>query len=105
MNEAAFGIGEVIKHKLFGYYGVIYDVDPSFMGTDEWYETVAKSCPPKDWPWYKVLVDGRGLTTTYVAEKNLERCSEFREISHPLVDFYFDRHDGKEYLAKKSYMA
>ena len=48
MKQAEFSIGEVVKHKLFNYYGVIYDVDPVFMGSDGWYEQVAKTCPPKD---------------------------------------------------------
>ncbi len=100
MNTAGFCIGEVIRHKLFDYYGVIYDVDPAFMGGDEWYAAVAKSRPPKDRPWYHVLVDGHGATTTYVAEKNLAHCREFKRINHPLVETYFDGHDGKTYLMK-----
>ena len=100
MNMAGFRIGEIIRHRLFDYYGLVYDVDPVFMGSDEWYETVAKSCPPKDQPWYHVLVDGRGATTTYVAERNLEHCPEFREINHPFLHLYFDGHDNRTYTAK-----
>ena len=102
MNTAGFCIGDVIRHKLFGYHGVIYDVDAVFMGTGEWYETVARSRPPKDQPWYRVLVDGYGDTTTYVAERNLERCPGFREISHPLLELYFDGHDGNVYSVRSS---
>ncbi len=97
IKTAGFCIGEVIRHKLFDYYGVIYDIDPIFMGSDEWYETVAKTRPPKDQPWYHVLVDDRRGAATYVAEKNLQSCSEFREINHPLVDLYFEGHDNKAY--------
>ena len=100
VSTARFCIGEIVKHKLFDYYGVIYNVDPVFTGTDEWYETVAKSRPPKDQPWYHVLVDGRGATTTYVAERNLQHCTEFKRINHPLIDVYFSGHDGKSYLMK-----
>ena len=97
MKQAEFSIGEVVKHKLFNYYGVIYDVDPVFMGSSEWYEQVAKTCPPKDQPWYRVLVDGYEHET-YVAQRNLEHC-EYREIDHPMLDIYFDGSDEKRYTS------
>ena len=67
MHQAQFSIGQLIVHKKFNYRGVIYDVDAEYTGTKEWYEKVAKSQPPKDKPWYHILVDGQ-LMTTYVAE-------------------------------------
>ena len=91
MNKAAFSIGEVIKHKLFDYHGVIYDVDPCFMESEEWYQSVAKTCPPKDKPWYRVLVDGHDAET-YVAERNLEHCAE-KQIEHPKMDLYFKNYE------------
>lgn len=100
IGAARFCIGEVVKHKLFDYYGVIYNVDPVFSGAEEWYETVAKTRPPKDRPWYHVLVDERDGATTYVAERNLDHCTEFRQIDHPLIGVYFNGHDGKGYLAR-----
>jgi len=54
-------------------------------GTDEWYETVAKSRPPKDRPWYHVLVDG-STHTTYVAERHLEPDDVLASVEHPLVN-------------------
>ncbi|MGI9303895.1 MAG: heat shock protein HspQ, partial [Gammaproteobacteria bacterium] len=54
MRVAAFSVGQIVHHKLFDYRGVIYDVDPHFQGTDEWYEEVAKSRPPRNKPWYHV---------------------------------------------------
>ena len=97
MKQAKFAIGEVVKHKLFGYYGVIYDVDPVFMGNNLWYKQVAKTRPPKDQPWYRVLVDGHEHET-YVAQRNLEHCG-YREIDHPMLDIYFDGHDKKRYTS------
>jgi len=65
-----FRIGQLVHHRLFAYHGVVAAVDPVFNSTDEWYEMVAKSRPPKDQPWYHVVVNnGR---RTYVAERNLE---------------------------------
>ncbi len=97
MKQAEFSIGEVVKHKLFNYYGVIYDVDAVFMGNDLWYKQIAKTRPPKDQPWYRVLVDGHEHET-YVAQRNLEHC-EYREIDHPMLDFYFDGNDKTRYTS------
>ena len=69
----------------FDYRGVVFDVDATFQGTDEWYEVVARSRPPKHRPWYHVLVDG-AEHTTYVAERHLEADERGEPIKHPLVD-------------------
>ena len=86
---AKFSIGDLVHHKLFDYRGVIVDIDPDFQLTEEWYETVARSRPPKDKPWYHVLVH-KGNHQTYVAEQNLEPDSTGEAIDHPLVDRFFD---------------
>ena len=70
-TRAKFCIGQMIYHRLFEYRGIILGVDLEFKQTDEWYDQVARSRPPKDKPWYHVLVFQRGHQT-YVAEKNLE---------------------------------
>ncbi|MGE4649601.1 MAG: heat shock protein HspQ, partial [Myxococcota bacterium] len=46
-----FSVGYVVEHRLFDYRGVIFDVDAHFEGSDEWYEQVARSRPPRDRPW------------------------------------------------------
>ena len=83
-----FHVGQIIEHKKFGYRGVIYDVDAEFAGTEIWYNQVAKSRPPKDEPWYHVLVDGSDATT-YVAEQNILTTDNTAEINHPLIEVYF----------------
>lgn len=91
---AQFRVGQVVHHKRFGYRGVIVDVDPTFGGTEEWYDTVAKSRPPKDLPWYHVLVDG-AHHRTYVAERHLEVDASGHEIVHPELEDFFDTYaDG-----------
>ena len=94
-GEARFFIGQVIHHARFDYRGVIYDVDPCFDESDEWYETMAKSKPPKDAPWYHVLVHGAGHTT-YVVERNLTPDNTAEPISHPALSVLFGSFtDGK----------
>ena len=87
MQHAKFAVGQVIRHLKFDYRGVVIDVDPIFMGSDEWYEEVAKSRPPKDQPWYRVLVDGSDAET-YVAERHLAPDMDETPIRHPELDEY-----------------
>ena len=77
-----------MHHNKFNYRGVIFDVDAEFQGTDEWYNAVAKSRPPKDQPWYCVMIDGSDITS-YVAERHLQVDYTQVEIQHPLISVYF----------------
>jgi heat shock protein HspQ len=99
VRHAAFAVGELVHHKLFGYRGVVLDIDPQFQGTHEWYEQVARSRPPKDRPWYHVLVDGG--RETYVAERNLEPDTVGTGIDHPLIKRYFTGFGDGRYDARK----
>ncbi len=83
-TSAKFFVGQIIHHIKFNYRGVIFDVDATFRGTDEWYAQVARSQPPRNLPWYHVLVDGTDQTT-YVAECHLKPSNNEQPISHPLV--------------------
>ncbi len=87
-TDAKFAPGALVLHSLFDYRGVVIDLDPHFLGTPEWYENVARSRPPKDRPWYHVLVDG-GELRTYVAERNLELDPSGKPINHPDIGAYF----------------
>ena len=94
-SAARFSVGQVVHHLRFDYRGVVADVDATFQGTDEWYDQVARSRPPRDQPWYHVLVD-QSVSTTYVAERHLEPDESGSEIQHPLLDAVFDEYrDGR----------
>ena len=100
-NAAKFRIGQLIEHKLFGYRGVVVDVDAEFLLTEEWYAKVAKSQPPKDAPWYHVLPhDARHLT--YVAERNLMPDDSGQPVNNPLVEEFFDRFADGEYIRERT---
>lgn len=98
-KEARWHIGQLVHHKLFDYRGVIYDVDPIFMQSDEWYENVAKSRPPKDEPWYRVLIDGAS-NETYVAQQNLQADSLGNSIEHPDIATHFSGFNNGKYTVK-----
>lgn len=100
-QSARFAVGQLVRHKLFDYRGVVFDVDPIFMGSDEWYETVARTRPPRENPWYHVLVHGADHTT-YVAERNLEPDTSTAPIHHPLVESFFTRFDNGEYFTDRT---
>jgi len=97
MQQAKLNIGQLVQHKLFGYRGVIYDVDPEFMLTDEWYENVARSRPPKNEPWYRVLVDNE-LLETYVAQQNLDPATDLSPIRNPLLEGCFSSFEDGHYV-------
>jgi len=96
VEEAHFKVGQVIRHRLFDYRGVIVDVDPKFSGTDTWYRRQARTRPPRNAPWYHVLVDGSD-DMTYVAERNLEADISGVPVVHPLVTDLFDGMEGGAY--------
>lgn len=92
--QAKFAIGQPVSHRLFGYRGVVYDVDPVFLGSEEWYEQVAKSRPPKGQPWYRVLVHD-AQHETYVAERNLAADLSGDAVVHPaMTELFSEFRDG-----------
>lgn len=97
---ARFHVGQLVRHRLFDYRGVVFNVDSQFSGDDEWYEQVARSRPPKNAPWYHVLPSG-SEHTTYVAERNLDADSSHRPIDHPLLDTLFAEFDDTGYIVRQ----
>ena len=100
MDSAKFGIGEIVAHNKFGYRGVVFGVDPTFSLSEEWYDTVARSRPPKDKPWYHVLVDG-AAHSTYVAERHLEQSADRSQIEHPWLGEHFRAFNDGRYVPRK----
>ncbi len=87
-RDAKFGIGQIVSHLRFEYRGVVIDVDASYQGTEEWYHEVARSRPPRDRPWYHVLVH-EADHATYVAERHLALEESPEPILHQLLEHYF----------------
>jgi heat shock protein HspQ len=99
--SAKFHVGQLVHHRLFQYRGVVVDVDPTFQGSDEWYERVARTRPPKDRPWYHVLVHDADHQT-YVAERNLEADDSGAPVKHPLVRALFDEFRDGRYITRQT---
>jgi heat shock protein HspQ len=94
-QSAKFAIGQVVKHRIFSFRGVIFDVDPEFNNTEEWYDSIPESVRPrKDQPFYHLLAENDETEyTAYVSEQNL-LIDELREpVRHPQVRDYFEGFD------------
>jgi heat shock protein HspQ len=96
-SQPLFFVGQLVHHKKFDYRGVIIDVDAQFSGTETWYQQVALSRPPKDRPWYHVLVHNSNQLT-YVAERHLEPDQSKAPVNHPAIDMYFDGFENGAYI-------
>jgi len=96
MDQPLFFVGQLVHHIKFDYRGVVIDVDAEFSGTEEWYQQVALSHPPKDKPWYHVLVH-QSNQLTYVAERHLEPDPSHEPISHPAIEHYFEGFENGVY--------
>ena len=102
-TQPKFTIGQLVHHKLFDYRGVVVDVDAIFQGSEEWYEMMARSRPPKDKPWYHVLVHNASHGT-YVAERHLEPDESAEQINHPALGEVFDRFvDGRYHRSRRAH--
>ena len=88
---AKFRIGDIVKHRLFPFRGVIYDVDPEFNNTEEWYNSIPEEVRPrKDQPFYHLLAENAETTyTAYVSEQNLLPDGEGGPVRHPQVKDLF----------------
>jgi heat shock protein HspQ len=93
MRSAKYTIGQVVKHRLFSFRGVIFDIDPVFDNTDEWYEAIpAEVRPRKDQPFYHLFAENADTEyVAYVSEQNLLPDTSDKPIRHPQVAEVFVR--------------
>jgi heat shock protein HspQ len=103
ITRVKFSVGELVHHRLFDYRGVVVDVDRNFQASEEWYEAVARSRPPKNRPWYHVLVH-EGDHSTYVAEQNLQADDSVDPINHPALENFFCGFDAGRYVRNDSFL-
>ncbi|MEM9269482.1 MAG: heat shock protein HspQ [Pseudomonadota bacterium] len=97
-TQAKFAIGQVVRHRVHPFRGVIFDVDPTFSNTEEWYEAIpAENRPKKDQPFYHLLAENdTSYYVAYVSEQNLVQDETGAPVEHPEVDAMFgDLQDGQ----------
>jgi heat shock protein HspQ len=96
---AKFGIGQVVKHRRYPFRGVIYDVDPEFANTEEWWLSIPEDVRPhKDQPFYHLYAENAETEyIAYVSEQNLVVDTSGDPVRHPQVEETFIRDDGGAY--------
>jgi heat shock protein HspQ len=97
VRNARFQIGQVVRHRLYPFRGVIFDVDPTFSNTEEWYASIPQDVrPPKDQPFYHLLAENADTEyIAYVSEQNLVADPSDEPLRHPQVSELFeDLRDG-----------
>lgn len=100
-HNARFGVGQVVQHSLFGYRGVIIDVDATFQGTDDWYIKMTSGNPSRENPWYLLLVHG-SVHHAYAAESQLEPDTSGEPIDHPELEYFFDDFQNGVYIPHRT---
>ena len=102
-NRAKFTIGAPVKHRIYGFRGVVFDVDPEFNNTEEWYQSIpAYARPRKDQPYYHLFAESPESTPyiAYVSEQNLIPDEDGDPISHPEMVDYFDQSEDGRYVPR-----
>lgn len=96
-GTAKFGIGQVVRHRLFPFRGVIFDVDPVFNNTEEWWNAIPEEIRPrKDQPFYHLLAEnGETEYVAYVSEQNLLVDESGEPVRHPQLREYFESYDSR----------
>ncbi|XWN34416.1 MAG: heat shock protein HspQ [Devosia sp.] len=96
MRTAKFQLGQVVRHRIFSFRGVIFDVDPTFSNTEEWWEAIPEDIRPRrDQPFYHLFAENDETEyIAYVSEQNLLPDDTGEPVRHPQVRDVFDRRDG-----------
>ncbi len=101
-REAKFQIGQLVQHRLFPFRGVVFDVDPTFNNTEEWWQSIpAEVRPKKDQPYYHLLAENEETEyIAYVSEQNLLPDETGAPCRHPQVEEMFGKLDNGFYALK-----
>jgi heat shock protein HspQ len=106
VRRARFNIGDAVKHRFYPFRGVIYDVDPTFDHTEEWWLSIpADKRPAKDQPYYHLLAENAESTyEAYVSEQNLLPDDSGEPCRHPLLEEMFDVDADGRYVLRTDAM-
>jgi heat shock protein HspQ len=98
-RRARYAIGEVVKHRFFPFRGIIFDVDPEFDNTEDWWLSIPEEIrPEKDQPYYHLLAENEDTEyVAYVSEQNLLPDDSGEPLRHPQLGDLFDELENGEY--------
>jgi len=102
--EARFGIGDIVRHRLFDFRGVVFDIDPVFANSEEWYEAIPKDLRPnRDQPFYHLLAENDDSSyVAYVSQQNLLQDADGGPIDHPSVEQLFEDFEDGRYRLRRN---
>ena len=100
--SAKFSLGQVVRHRVHSFRGVIFDVDPQFNNTEEWWEAIPEDVrPAKDQPFYHLLAENDDNSyIAYVSQQNLEADDEDEEVRHPAIPQIFEAYREGRYILR-----
>ena len=104
INRAKFSIGDLVRHRVFPFRGVIFDVDPEFANSEEWYESIPDEIRPrKDQPFYHLFAENDETEyIAYVSEQNLLVDENRAPVRHPQVDEVFEQLPDGDYRSRET---
>jgi heat shock protein HspQ len=98
IRNAKFAIGQVVRHRVYAFRGVVFDIDPIFSNSEEWWQAIpAEIRPVKDQPYYHLLAENEETEyVAYVSEQNLLADTSGEPLRHPqLSDYFIEDEDGR----------
>lgn len=103
ISQADFSIGDVVRHRMFDFRGVVFDIDPVFDNSDEWYESIPEEVrPAKDQPFYHLFAEnGESSYVAYVSQQNLLADQQQGPVNHPSISEIFGDWTGKKYELRR----
>jgi heat shock protein HspQ len=103
--HARFSIGDVVRHRLFDFRGVVFDVDPVFANSEEWYEAIPEDIrPDRDQPFYHLLAENAEASyVAYVSQQNLVGDDSEEPVDHPAIKGMFDAFADGRYQLKREH--
>jgi heat shock protein HspQ len=105
VRHASFAIGDVVRHRMFGFRGVIFDVDPVFANTEEWYDAIPEDIKPnRDQPFYHLLAESADSSyVAYVSQQNLEADESDEPVDHPAIQGIFEPYAEGRYALRREH--
>lgn len=103
--NARFAIGDVVRHRLFPFRGVIFDVDPVFANTEEWYQAIPEDVrPARNQPFYHLLAENaESQYIAYVSQQNLEHDETDEPVDHPAISGLFEPFEDGRYALRREH--
>ena len=92
VERARFAPGDIVRHRMFDFRGVVFDVDPVFANSEEWYQAIPEAIrPAREQPYYHLLAENEDSSyIAYVSQQNLIADADSGPVDHPQIDAMFD---------------